>query len=76
MAEELQATLKTSDVVIFSYGGCPYCRKVTQAFKAKNVPFVEVDYDELDGACVSRSRSRLHLPLLVLLHAASFVRFD
>lgn len=50
MAEELEATLGKGDVVIFSYGGCPYCRKVTQAFKAKNVPFLEVDYDELDGA--------------------------
>ena len=49
MAEELAATLGKSDVVVFSYGGCPYCRKVTQAYKAANIPFIEVDYDELDG---------------------------
>lgn len=50
MAEELAAALTRSDVVIFSYGGCPYCRKVTQAYGAKQIPFVEIDYDDLDGA--------------------------
>jgi glutaredoxin len=50
MASELASTLSKSDVVILSSTGCPFCRKVTQAFAAKKVAFLEIDYDELDGA--------------------------
>merc|ERR1712032_855887 len=32
-------------VVIFSFGGCPFCRKVETAFKAAGVPFKVMDFD-------------------------------
>ena len=48
MASELDATLASADVVVFSYGGCPYCRKVTRGFDAQGVKYREVDYDDLD----------------------------
>ena len=44
MASELDATLASADVVVFSYGGCPYCRKVTRGFDAQGVKYREVDY--------------------------------
>tara|TARA_B110000977_G_scaffold131133_1_gene167122 strand:+ start:22713 stop:23033 length:321 start_codon:yes stop_codon:yes gene_type:complete len=49
MASELDATVSTADVVVFSYGGCPYCRRVVRGFEAEGVAFREVDYDELDA---------------------------
>ena len=55
MAEELDATLAKHDVVVFSYGGCPYCRKVTRAFGEEGVAHVEIDYDELDDGDAVRS---------------------
>ena len=48
MASELDATLASADVVVFSYGGCPYCRKVTRGFDAQGVKYREVDYDDMD----------------------------
>ena len=53
MAEELKACLAKDPLVIFSYGGCPFCKKVTREFTAKGVAFVEIDYDELNDGEVS-----------------------
>ena len=58
MAEELDATLAKHDVIVFSYGGCPYCRKVTRAFGDEGVAHVEIDYDELDDGDAVRSEIR------------------
>ena len=48
MAAELAAVIAKDDLVIFSYGGCPYCRRVTRALDAAGIPYNEVDYDDLD----------------------------
>ena len=40
----------TEDVVLFSYGGCPYCRKLEQVLKAEGIPFAVLDYDADLGA--------------------------
>ena len=61
MASELDATLASADVVVFSYGGCPYCRKVTRGFDAQGVKYREVDYDDLDdGEAVRREIAARH----------------
>eukprot|EP00227_Mantoniella_beaufortii_P013750 CAMPEP_0197582586 /NCGR_PEP_ID=MMETSP1326-20131121/5760_1 /TAXON_ID=1155430 /ORGANISM="Genus nov. species nov., Strain RCC2288" /LENGTH=104 /DNA_ID=CAMNT_0043146691 /DNA_START=66 /DNA_END=380 /DNA_ORIENTATION=+ len=61
MASELAACLAADAVVIFSYGGCPYCRKVTQEYKSKEIAFREIDYDELDdGEAVRAEILRAH----------------
>jgi glutaredoxin 3 len=61
MASELDATLASHDVVVFSYGGCPYCRKVTKGFDAEGLAYREVDFDELeDGDAVRGEISKRH----------------
>ena len=48
MAAELARIIAKDDVVIFSYGWCPYCRRVTRALDAAGVGYNEVDYDDCD----------------------------
>ena len=58
MASELDSTLESADVVVFSYGGCPYCRKVTRGFDAEGIKYREVDYDDWMTAKRFGARSR------------------
>ena len=58
MAAELAAVIAKDDLVIFSYGGCPYCRRVTRALDAAGIPYNEVDYDDLDDGDAVRSAIR------------------
>jgi glutaredoxin 3 len=61
MASELDSTLESADVVVFSYGGCPYCRKVTRGFDAEGIKYREVDYDDMDdGEAVRREIAARH----------------
>ena len=58
MAAELARIIAKDDVVIFSYGGCPYCRRVTRALDAAGVPYNEVDYDDCDDGEAVRAEIR------------------
>ena len=58
MAAELAAVIAKDDLVIFSYGGCPYCRRVTRALDAAGIPYNEVDYDDLDDGDGVRAEIR------------------
>ena len=58
MAAELAAVIAKDDLVIFSYGGCPYCRRVTRALDAAGIPYNEVDYDDLDDGDAVRAEIR------------------
>lgn len=58
MAAELARIIAKDDVVIFSYGGCPYCRRVTRALDAAGVGYNEVDYDDCDDGEAVRAEIR------------------
>ncbi|KAK3282340.1 hypothetical protein CYMTET_9898 [Cymbomonas tetramitiformis] len=47
MAESLDTCLAsaTEPIVIFSYAGCPFCRKVEGALAEAKLPFKVIDFD-------------------------------
>jgi|TARA_B110000977_G_scaffold68367_1_gene92762 glutaredoxin 3 len=58
MASELDTTVASADVVVFSTRGCPFCRQVKKGLESQGVAFTEVSFDGLAEGDAVRSEIR------------------